>query len=414
MQIGDTLGGLFSPEMFAAMEQAVSPEAAPEEVVKAKKKGYQPNEKLLGAAAEIIGQPPTKADFAYITTELVQCSFPQRDPGDIPAWIRRNGDFTLIIQPGIDPATGQSLGLPSGETPRIFLPWAFKEMYVKKTSEVDLPDTQNEFIRSMGGEEKPGRGKRGSLKLIKDQLIKLAACKISLHHHQGNNQRGGLANLNVPLTRASVFWWDLKNPDQKSLFKSKIVFDDLIYQSILDRHIPIDYRVLIALKRSLNQSSFAIDVYKWWKYRLNGMKRKNKAEIYIRLEYLMQHFGTRYTRVDNFRAAFREALLNVQQICPELDFEFVGPYFVLKNPRLVTGQIATLERPALMPPHLTVSDKTRSRFVRAFPDHDVELALAAFYKWLPTAKADPGNVNAFFWTFAETWARNNPPERVFI
>ena len=42
----------------------------------------------------------TKDDIALMVRELVLVTLPHKDPGDVPEWVRRNGNITLAVQPG--------------------------------------------------------------------------------------------------------------------------------------------------------------------------------------------------------------------------------------------------------------------------------------------------------------------------
>jgi hypothetical protein len=56
-----------------------------------------------------------------IARELVQCLLPHKNPGNVPAWQRTNGDLTLIIQAGWNPDKQKSYGLPYGTVSRLLL-----------------------------------------------------------------------------------------------------------------------------------------------------------------------------------------------------------------------------------------------------------------------------------------------------
>jgi hypothetical protein len=57
----------------------------------------------------------------YMAKELVLCTLPHSDPGDVPGWSRTNGKFTLGIQPGYDHKHKRSFVYPYGSIPRLLL-----------------------------------------------------------------------------------------------------------------------------------------------------------------------------------------------------------------------------------------------------------------------------------------------------
>jgi hypothetical protein len=47
---------------------------------------YTKREKALVEAADIFTDAPTDIDLAFLTRDLVQCTLPHRNPGDVPVW----------------------------------------------------------------------------------------------------------------------------------------------------------------------------------------------------------------------------------------------------------------------------------------------------------------------------------------
>ena len=56
---------------------------------------------LIDAAAAIHAAPDA-ADRAFMARQLVLCTLPHSDPGEVPVWSRKTGAFTLSIQPRFD------------------------------------------------------------------------------------------------------------------------------------------------------------------------------------------------------------------------------------------------------------------------------------------------------------------------
>ena len=57
--------------------------------------------KLISVAGDI-RLNPDKAESAFIARQLVQATLPHKNPGNVPAWSRKNGDLTLTLRPGWD------------------------------------------------------------------------------------------------------------------------------------------------------------------------------------------------------------------------------------------------------------------------------------------------------------------------
>ena len=101
MPMGEILGGLFGAEMLPAKEGAT-----PTDTEKQPKEKRRISAKIEAAGAEIAARPD-ETEAAFLARELVQCTLPHRNPGDVSLWVRRNGDFALGLQPGSDLKNGQ-------------------------------------------------------------------------------------------------------------------------------------------------------------------------------------------------------------------------------------------------------------------------------------------------------------------
>ena len=340
--------------------------------------------------------------------ELVQCTLPLRNPGKATVWARKNGNYTLVIQSGIDDDTLEPRGLPYGEWARLFLLWLTTEAKGTRSPHIKLGRSFTNLVRSVGGD--PDKG-GGDAKRLRDQIIRLLDCHITFRYAMSNGDDVGREKMPMEIAPKNRLWWNVKNPDQETLFESELILGDEFFQSIMSHPVPVDLRVVVALKKELNQSSFAIDVYIWAAARIDRMRGKDLREIVMPLASLEQQFGTEFKRPLDFKRQLIQKLKEVQAFYPALDFRFDKNNFYLidaGDQALPPIKKAARKRLDEMAPHKQVSHRTRSRFVRAFPHHEVERALEAFYEWLPTANADPANINAFFWTFAQTWTKNNP------
>src|ERR1700722_2077293 len=79
-------------------------------------------ERLLEAATAI-RLDPDAVERAYMARQLVQCTLPHTNPGNVERWLRRNGNTALVIQAGWDTRKDRSIGYPYGTLPRLLLFW---------------------------------------------------------------------------------------------------------------------------------------------------------------------------------------------------------------------------------------------------------------------------------------------------
>lgn len=397
--LGDILGNLFAPEMLPAKE------AAPKQ--KKVKAAPKPSAKLQKAAAAIAARP-NDTDAAYLARELVQCTLPHRDPGSVTSWVRRNGNFALVLESSINENTLKPFGLPYGSMPRLILLWIVTEAIRTKSRTIKLGDTLNDFLRSLGLDPNTGGGKFSHAKRLKEQIERLLHCRISFRYSEGSAQKGRKAFLNMEMAREGRFWWDFKNPEQGGLFESEIVLGEVFFEAITAAPVPVDMRALIALK----QSPLAIDVYTWANYRLFTMQRAGNRQIKIPLAELKEQFGGEYSRLRDFKASFAEALIKVQEVFPALDYSFDKSALVLRdsrqNPAIApTDKTAAQRRLAELRPFDQISDKGREKFKERYPRFLVDEAITDFYAWREEKSQHSANTDAHFLGFAKTWVKRN-------
>src|SRR3954447_4177006 len=70
--------------------------------------------KLVDAALSI-REEPDAVELAYMARELVQCTLPHSDPGDVPVWVRTNGNVALVmVRTALDMKNRVLIGYPYG------------------------------------------------------------------------------------------------------------------------------------------------------------------------------------------------------------------------------------------------------------------------------------------------------------
>lgn len=381
--IGDVLSGFLSPEMKALVEAAaVEAEPTTPTAKQGTKKPRQPSVKLAKAAAEIAARP-SQAEAAYLARELVQCTLPHRDPGDVTVWVRRNGDYALGLQPGADLQTGKSIGLPYGPLPRLLLLWIVTEAVRTKDRRIKLGATLNEFLREIGLDPSTGRGKRGDATRLKEQMMRLFRCRISFEYLQSSGRHSW---LDMQVAPKAEMWWDYQNPNQSGIFESHIILGEDFFKAITTAPVPLDMRALMPLKKS----PLAIDLYTWATYRVFKLEQSKQREVSIPLASLKEQFGGEYTRLRDFKAALVDALAKVQQVYPALDYAFEKSALVLRAGRRAVPSRDRAERKTLAQSQArqmaeemsqTISARGRAWFEKHAPGYSFETAAGDFYHW---------------------------------
>ena len=145
---------------------------------------------LIEQGVSIFQETPSAQDAAFIARELVLASLPHSNPGDRPVWMRRNGDVTLAIQPGINLETGHPYGYPYGIIPRLLLFWMTTEAIRRKSRRLELGSSLNGFLTELGLSPYTGRGKRGDAKRLREQMERLFRSRFSLERQATDGEQG--------------------------------------------------------------------------------------------------------------------------------------------------------------------------------------------------------------------------------
>jgi hypothetical protein len=269
-------------------------------------------ERILGTAVSV-RQEPDAYELAYMARELVQCTLPHKNPGDVPAWGRTNGNLSLGISPGWDFLKKQSIGFPYGSIPRLLICWINTEAVQTGKRRLDLGDTFGGFVRDIGLNPNTGRGKRGDAKRLRDQMRRLFASRISFQQTTRENEREAERWVNMQVSSKGELWWDPKNPEQIGMWGSWIELGEDFFKAITAAPVPVDMRALRALKHS----PLALDLYIWSTHKVHSVLRNGKPQ-FVSWRGLMGQFGADYNDLANFRKKATARLKMIQVVYPDL------------------------------------------------------------------------------------------------
>jgi hypothetical protein len=271
---------------------------------------------VIRGAVEIMQDAPTDQDRAYMARQLVQATLPHKNPGDVPAWSRTNGNLTLGIQPGVDFETAKSYGYPYGTIPRLLLFWMTTEAVRTKSPRLELGHSLAEFMRQVGLNPGTGGGKRSDARRLQEQALRLFRAKISFIYKEIGPSRVIRDERDMNVTDRRVLWWNRDDPAQAALWGSFVELSDKFYQAITASPVPADYRAL----RLLKKSPLALDLYAWLTYEAYRAHRSGKPR-FVAWPLLMQQFGAEYSgekAVTNFQQKAAAALRKIQVVYPKL------------------------------------------------------------------------------------------------
>jgi hypothetical protein len=312
-------GGLVKAEAIPAMKTLAKKFAPP----------TRAQLSLIEAVAGIQERPPGTTELAFMARQLVLCTLPHSDPGNVEAWTRRTGSIALTLQRGWDSKAGQSIGYPYGIIPRLMLFWIVTEALQTGSRRLVLGHSLAEFMREVGLDPSRG-GKRSDHARIKEQMRRLFRCHITFDG--GDDERDRWKDMNV--APEGEFWWSHKEPEQGSLWSSWIELGEKFFEAILESPVPIDKRALRALKRS----PLALDLYAWVCFRAFVIVKKKQEPQFVPWSRLMQQLGGDYTNVDEFARKAKAALRKVALAARGVSIGTVKGGFMLHGTGLAVPQ----------------------------------------------------------------------------
>lgn len=268
--------------------------------------------KLISVAGDI-RLDPDKTESAFMARQLVQATLPHKNPGNVPAWSRKNGDLTLTIRPGWDEKKKKLIGYPYGTIPRLLLFWITTEAIRTKSPRIELGDSLSQFMEELGLDPK-GTGKRSDLKRLKEQMIRLSRSTISF----SQSSTRSYSWLDMQVAPRGMVWWNEKQPNQRTLWQNWIQLGEDFFKAITSAPVPVDMRILKALKRS----PLALDLYAWATYTAYQTQQIGQSRS-LSWEMLHEQFGAEYSDIKEFSRNAWRSLLKVQAVYPELNIERV-------------------------------------------------------------------------------------------
>ena len=270
--------------------------------------------RLLQAASDM-RESPDSYERAFLARQLIQCTFPHKDPGDVPIWSRTNGNLTLSIRPLYDEDKGQHK-YPFGTIPRLFLYWMVTEAARTKKRRLYLGQTYPEFMRKLGLNPSNG-GVRSDSRRLKDQIERMLRATISFKQTIRQDGRRGDAWLDMQIGPEAVLWWNFDRGAQDSLFESYIELSEKFFGAITSSPIPLDMRAL----RALRKSPLSLDLYSLICHRTYSANKDADTKS-IPWEGLHRQMGAEYRELRNFKQKVVASIRKIKLVYPQMKVDF--------------------------------------------------------------------------------------------
>jgi hypothetical protein len=255
----------------------------------------------MESAAEIEARDPWSAKMVkYAGRCFIQANLPHssRNIDPFSTFTRTNGKMTLQIKPDT------KYGIPYGTIPRLLLMWIANEVRTKKNSVIALGDTLSPFMRQL--DIVPTGGQWGTVTRLKDQMLRLFNADIRFRYEDSSDKDAENAKGKLYSIEDYDLWWGRKTDVTQSAFwQSTIVLTGPLFRELLMHSVPIDMRVIKALRRS----PMELDVYCWLTYRMLSLD----YSLFLSYSELAQQFGSSYSNEKHFRVNINKALWAVMK-----------------------------------------------------------------------------------------------------
>lgn len=254
-------------------------------------------EKILQEALAIEAEDALQAGtLSYLSKVLVQTTLPHSKVNG-SQYSRSNGLTTLTI---IAP---EEVGLPYGVIPRLLVNFFTTQAVKTKSPEIILGDSLSEFMAAL--DMTPSGGSKGTIQSLRNQFERLLSSSISCRY---DNPDSVTIESGMRIAKYSAIWWQPQDPNQKSLWQSKMVLSSDFFEEITKNPIPVDLRAIKALRKS----PLALDLYAWLTYRFYSLQKKTC----IPWEALHSQFGADYKELKCFKFKLCQQMKNILEIYP--------------------------------------------------------------------------------------------------
>ena len=249
-----------------------------------------------------------RGDLGFMARMLVLATLPHKNPGNVEAWGRQNGNYSLVVQPGVRLKNGKPhrIGIPYGTLPRLVLAWLTTEAVRTKNRRVVLGSSLSEFMAKL--DQTPTGGRWGSITRLKDQMTRLFAARVTASYDDETT----MAIENIQVADKALLFWDPKRPEQAAVWESTVLLSQPFFDEVVERPVPVDMHVL----KHLTRSPLALDLYMWLTYRASYMN----AETAVSWEQLHAQFGADYKETKDFTKYAKKALTTIKLAWPDLKY----------------------------------------------------------------------------------------------
>jgi hypothetical protein len=283
--------------------------------------------RLTNASVTIATDPPD--DINYQHSILCQVGLP-RSKLKATNFERRSQNAILSVEAGklFDGKDLVQQFVPYGPKARLALGYIHTAAIRTRSPIVSIGDSTREFLGLIGLRSDDGR----TYKLVRQQLMALAACRFTLGYFSPN---GSPSTLNTMPVKRFELWSQDDDKGQRSVWPGVIELRDEYFNDLIQHGVPYDPRAYAALAHS----ALSQDVYLMLCYRLH---RLNAKGVKVTWKQWQEQFGQEYNGVDslrNFKDRFIPAVKDAIAVYPDARVEIVTGGLMLKKSEPAVSKI---------------------------------------------------------------------------
>jgi Plasmid encoded RepA protein len=180
-----------------------------------------------------------------------------------------------------------------------------------------LGQSLSAFMRQLGMHSTSGGG-RGDRTRLRTQIDRLFSAHVQLIYETPGHK----VTASSAVADRTELWWDYRQPDQDTLWESRIHLGEAFFKEIIAHPIPLDMRILKEMRRS----SLGLDLYMWLSYKTFTLYSQGKKPERLAWERLYRQFGADPERagdkyvIRDFRKDVLREMRKLKLCWPSLSF----------------------------------------------------------------------------------------------
>lgn len=212
--------------------------------------------KMVDLVVEKCLNPDYRPDIWFCSNIFMVFSLPTHKLRDNPShWVKKTPLCELTV------TRHEKYEIPYGCYARLNQIFIDTEVKTKNTNIIEVGRSFNEYVKKLGYKE--GKANRALLR----QLINYVTSVIRVEPKNPTPNR--IIGIQSVVGRAWDIYFDVKNPEQLTFSKGRIILSETYAKYIYEHSVPLNMHVVRCFKRN----PLALDFYRFLVYRNNDLER---------------------------------------------------------------------------------------------------------------------------------------------